>query len=65
VEKLDEQSSACMKQASTKRAVCGEANEQSSIFKWEKQLLQLTGLLRYWKTSREEDWRVVTVGVGQ
>jgi hypothetical protein len=31
--KLDEQSSACTKRASTKKAACGEANEQSSIFK--------------------------------
>jgi len=65
VGKLDEQSSACTKRASTKRQHVGKLTNSHPFFKWEKQLVQLTGLLRYWQTAREEDWRVVTVGVGK
>jgi len=62
---INKQSSSCMKQASMKRQHVGMLTISHPFFKSEKQLPQLTNLLRHWQTTREKDWRVVTVGVGQ
>ena len=63
--RLNEQSSACTKRASTKMRHVGMLMNSHPCFTWEKWLPQLTSLLSHWETARGEDWGIVTVAVDE